>query len=90
MWDRIINWAWVLWISAGLVGAIVFGGPRDVAVKLILFDLLLFVVRVNQVSRRRARAVLVSRRLRPFRTARRSRLCRPHTARTRARAWSGR
>jgi hypothetical protein len=62
VWDRIIDWAWVLWISAGLVGAIAFGGPRDVAVKPILFDLLLFVVRLNQFSRRRAQAVLGVRR----------------------------
>lgn len=62
VWDRVINWAWVLWISAGVVGAIAFGGPRDVAVRLIFFDLLLFVVRMNQFSRRRAQAVLVAQR----------------------------
>ena len=62
VWDRVINWAWVLWISAGLVGAIAFGRPRDVAVKLIVFDLLLIVVRLNQFSRRRAQAVLVAQR----------------------------
>ena len=57
-WDRITNWAWVLWITAGVVTAIAFGKPRDVAVRLIVFDLMLFVVVLNQFSHRRARAVL--------------------------------
>ena len=58
LWDRITNWAWVLWITAGVVTAIAFGKPRDVAVRLVVFDLMLFVVVLNQLSHRRARAVL--------------------------------
>lgn len=58
VWDRITNWAWVLWITAGVATAVAFGKPRDVAVHLIFFDLMLFVVVLNKFSRRRARAVL--------------------------------
>ncbi|MDQ3642143.1 MAG: hypothetical protein M3450_11955 [Actinomycetota bacterium] len=58
VWDRITNWAWVLWITAGVVTAVAFGKPRDVAVHLIVFDLMLLVVILNQMSHRRARAVL--------------------------------
>ncbi len=48
----------MLWISAGVVTALAFGKQRDVAVHLIVFDLMLLVVLMNQKSHRRARAVL--------------------------------
>jgi hypothetical protein len=59
-WDRYSDWAWVLWISAGLITAVVWGGPRDVAPRLILFDLMLLAVRSSQWSRRRAEELLAS------------------------------
>ena len=60
-WNRYLNWAWVLWITAGLVTAIAFGTLRDVAVRLIVFDLMLLAVVGYQHSRRRARIVLAAR-----------------------------
>jgi hypothetical protein len=59
-WDRYTDWAWVLWISAGLITAVAWGGPRDVAVRMIVFDLLLLGVRSNQWSRHRAEELLGS------------------------------
>ena len=44
VWDRITNWAWILWITAGVVTALAFGGPRDVAPRLLIFDLMLLVM----------------------------------------------
>ncbi len=58
VWDRVTNWAWVVWISAGVATALAFGKPRDVAVHLIVFDLMLFVAALNRFAKRRARAVL--------------------------------
>ena len=60
-WDRYLNWAWVLWITAGLVTAIAFGTVRDVAIHLVVFDLMLMAVVGYQYSRRRARIVLMRR-----------------------------
>lgn len=58
VWDRVTNWAWVVWISAGVATAVAFGTPRDVAVHLIVFDLMLFVAALNRFAKRRAQAVL--------------------------------
>ncbi len=60
-WDRYLSWAWVLWITAGVVTGIAFGTPRDVASRLIVFDLMLLAVIGYQRSRRRARSVLAAR-----------------------------
>jgi len=59
-WDRYLGWAWVAWITAGVVAAIAFGTARDVAVHLILFDVLLFGVAGWVIVRRRAHAVLAA------------------------------
>jgi hypothetical protein len=59
-WDRYLNWAWVLWISAGVVTAIAWGTPRDVAIHLIVFDVMLHVANLGRMSHRRARALLAA------------------------------
>lgn len=59
-WDRYTNWAWVLWISAGVVTALLWGGPRDLAPRLIVFDLMLLAARSNHWSRHRAEELLAS------------------------------
>jgi hypothetical protein len=58
VWDRITNWAWVLWITAGVVTALAFGGPRDVAPRLLVFDLMLLVIAIGRIATRRAHSVL--------------------------------
>ena len=59
-WDRYLNWAWVAWISAGVLTAILFGTASDVAVRLILFDLLLLLVVGRQFMLRRANAIVTA------------------------------
>ncbi len=57
-WNRYLNWGWVLWITAGLATAIAFGTARDVALRLLVFDFMLFAVVAYQFTRRRAVAIL--------------------------------
>jgi hypothetical protein len=59
-WDRYLNWAWVIWITTGVLTAILFGSARDVATRLIFFDLLLLVVVARQFSLRRANAIVAA------------------------------
>ncbi len=59
-WNRYLNWGWVLWITAGLATALVFGNARDVAVRMVVFDLMLLAVAAYQFTRRRAVAVLTA------------------------------
>ncbi|MGI8631309.1 MAG: hypothetical protein ACR2NA_02015 [Solirubrobacterales bacterium] len=59
-WERYLNGAWVLWIGSGLVAAIAFGTVRDVAIHLVVFDVMLLVAYMARFSRRRARMVLAA------------------------------
>ncbi|HEV3401287.1 MAG TPA: hypothetical protein VG078_05650 [Acidimicrobiales bacterium] len=59
-WNRYLNWGWVLWITAGLATAIAFGTARDMAVRLVVFDLMLLAVVAYQFTRRRAHVVLAA------------------------------
>jgi hypothetical protein len=59
-WNRYLFWGWVLWITAGLATAIAFGTARDVAVRLVVFDLMLLAVVAYQYTRRRAEAVVAA------------------------------
>ena len=57
VWDRITNWAWILWITAGVVTALAFGGPRDVAPRLLIFDLMLLVIAIGRIVKLRAHSL---------------------------------
>ena len=59
-WNRVLNWAWVLWIGAGVVTAAAFRSAQYVALQLIVFNLVLFVARLNQRMLHHARAVLAA------------------------------
>jgi hypothetical protein len=59
-WNRVLNWAWVLWIGAGVVTAIAFRSTQYVALQLIVFDLVLLAAFTNRRTLHHARAVLAA------------------------------
>lgn len=59
-WDRYLNWAWFFWITAGVATALAFGSARDIAIHLVVFDVMVLLIAVGQAARRRAFALLAA------------------------------
>jgi hypothetical protein len=58
--ESVPRWAWVIWIAGSAALALAFGNARDVALHLLILDVMLLFIVLLQITRRRAHAVLAA------------------------------